>query len=82
MKANIKKTGSRRGMTLGGVSQRRVRPLGLKTSRKSRRGFAAMDPALQRRIARQGGRAVSRNRKHMAAIGRIGGERSHGARRR
>jgi general stress protein YciG len=35
-----------------------------------------MDPDLQRKIARQGGRTVSRDRKHMAAIGRIGGERS------
>jgi uncharacterized protein len=35
-----------------------------------------MDPMLQRKIARQGGRTVSRNRQHMAEIGRIGGERS------
>lgn len=63
------------------------------------RGFASMDPAKQREIARKGGRAahqkgtaheftsdeareagrkggvvVSRDREHMAAIGRRGGE--------
>lgn len=66
---------------------------------KSRRGFASMDPARRREIARKGGRAaheqgaahewssdeareagrkggvtVSRDRAHMAAIGREGGE--------
>src|SRR3954468_18513003 len=42
------------------------------------RGFAAMNPEEQREIARKGGEAVSRNREHMAAIGRRGGEASHG----
>ena len=67
------------------------------------RGFASMDGEVQRRIAREGGRAahakgtaheftpeearlagrkggevVSQNREHMAAIGRKGGESSHG----
>src|SRR3954467_8672003 len=66
------------------------------------RGFAAMDPAVQREIARRGGRAahesgnahefnsqeaavagrkggeeVSKNRLHMAEIGRKGGLASH-----
>lgn len=76
--------------------------------RKSRRGFASMDPERQREIASKGGRAahakgtahewsseearragrkggetVSRDRAHMAAIGREGGEaRGAGARAR
>ncbi len=75
-----------------------------KTPEKRPRGFAAMDPAKQREIARRGGKiahlrgnaheftpeeareagrkggqSVSRDRKHMAAIGRLGGEaRSQG----
>ena len=40
-----------------------------------------MSPEQQREIARKGGLAVSRNRRHMAAIGRVGGGRSHGSRR-
>jgi general stress protein YciG len=73
-------------------------------SRKSTRGFASMDPAKQREIARKGGRAahlkgtaheftpeearaagrkggeaVSRDRAHMAQIGREGGQ-ARGAR--
>jgi general stress protein YciG len=39
-----------------------------------RRGFAAMDQARQREIARKGGEAVSRDRQHMAEIGGKGGE--------
>jgi uncharacterized protein len=50
-------------------------------TKKSRRGFAAMSPEQQREIARKGGLTVSRNRRHMADIGRIGGEHSHGGRR-
>jgi uncharacterized protein len=50
--------------------------------KKSRRGFAAMSQEQQREIARKGGLTVSRNRRHMAEIGRIGGERSHGGRSR
>ena len=38
------------------------------------RGFAAMDPEVQRAIARKGGEAVSEDRQHMAEIGRRGGE--------
>ena len=45
---------------------------------QERRGFAAMDPEQQREIARKGGEAVSQNREHMAAIGRKGGQASHG----
>lgn len=40
------------------------------------RGFASMDKELQKAIARKGGLAVSRNREHMANIGRMGGEKS------
>lgn len=47
----------------------------------SNRGFASMDPEQQRRIASKGGEAVSRNREHMAEIGRKGGENSHGRRK-
>jgi general stress protein YciG len=45
------------------------------------RGFASMDPEQQRAIARKGGLTVSRNREHMAQIGRKGGEAS-GAKKR
>lgn len=41
---------------------------------KSQRGFAAMDGAKQREIARKGGEAVSKDRKHMAEIGAKGGK--------
>ena len=46
--------------------------------RVSSRGFASMDEAKQREIARKGGQTVSRDREHMATIGRKGGEASHG----
>ena len=45
--------------------------------RKAKRGFAAMSPALQLRIATLGALTVSSNRRHMAEIGRIGGTHSH-----
>lgn len=76
-----------------------------KTRAKSRRGFAAMDPAKQKEISsmggkaahetgaahefspeearqagRAGGKAVSRDREHMAAIGRKGGAARRSAR--
>jgi general stress protein YciG len=41
--------------------------------KKAHRGFAAMDPQLQLKIATMGGRKISRNREHMAQIGGIGG---------
>lgn len=44
---------------------------------RSLRGFAAMDEAKQREIARKGGEAVSRDREHMAEIGAKGGRASH-----
>ena len=78
---------SRRGAQArrGGTAQstRRVAGPMARTSRtkKSRRGFAAMSSEQQREIARKGGLTVSRNRRHMADIGRIGGEHSHGGRR-
>lgn len=39
-----------------------------------------MDENKQREIARKGGETVSRNRDHMAQIGRKGGMNSHGGR--
>ena len=54
----------------------------------SNRGFASMDPALQRAIASKGGRSVppeersfSKDRALAAEAGRKGGEASHGGRR-
>ncbi len=54
----------------------------------SKRGFASMDPALQREIASKGGRSVppeersfSKDRALAAQAGRKGGEASHGGRR-
>jgi len=68
-----------------GSSQTARRSAGPETKtnrgKKSRRGFAAMSPEQQREIARKGGLTVSRNRRHMADIGRVGGEHSHGGRR-
>lgn len=43
-------------------------------------GFQNMDDAQQRKIAQKGGEAVSRDREHMADIGRKGGEASSGSR--
>lgn len=77
--------GNRRGATQPRRSSQAARrtPSESKTGRpkKSRRGFAAMSPEQQREIARKGGLTVSRNRRHMADIGRVGGEHSHGGRR-
>jgi len=50
-------------------------------SRTSNRGFASMDPNMQRKIASKGGEAVSQNREHMREIGRKGGANSHVNRR-
>ncbi len=57
------------------------------TSGISRRGFASMDPARQREIARKGGasvpsekRSFSQDRSLAANAGRKGGEASHGGR--
>lgn len=57
--------------------------------RTSNRGFASMDPARQREIARKGGESVpnekrsfSQDRELAANAGRKGGEASQGARRR
>ena len=54
----------------------------------SKRGFASMDPALQREIASKGGRSVppeersfSKDRALAAQAGRKGGEASHGLKR-
>lgn len=46
-------------------------------SKPKPRGFAAMNPDLQRELAQKGGVKVSSNRKHMRLIGHIGGANSH-----
>ncbi|HEY2662542.1 MAG TPA: general stress protein [Caulobacteraceae bacterium] len=58
-------------------------------SKPAHRGFAAMDKARQREIARKGGasvpdekRSFSQDRDLAAAAGRKGGEASHGGGRR
>jgi general stress protein YciG len=58
------------------------------SSGSSNRGFASMDPAMQREIASKGGRSVppgersfSKDRALAAQAGRKGGEASHGGRR-
>ena len=55
------------------------------TPKKSRRGFAGMDPERQREIARKGGAAVdaakrsfTRDRDLAANAGRVGGSASRG----
>lgn len=52
----------------------------MKSNGKSKRGFAAMDPAKQREIARKGGRNSGGNFKHdperARAAGRVGGRKS------
>jgi general stress protein YciG len=55
----------------------------------SKRGFASMDPARQREIARKGGasvprekRSFSQDRSLAAEAGRKGGEASHGTGKR
>ena len=57
------------------------------SSTKSNRGFASMDRAKQREIARKGGESVpgekrsfSQNRELASAAGRKGGEALHGGR--
>ena len=59
-----------------------------RSSGTSNRGFASMDPAIQRQIASKGGRSVppeersfSKDRALAAEAGRKGGEASHGGRR-
>jgi uncharacterized protein len=51
-------------------------------SKTANRGFASMDAEQQKSIASKGGKAVSRNREHMAQIGRKGGEASRTARKK
>lgn len=48
---------------------------------KGKQGFASMDRNKQQKIASSGGKAVSSNSEHMAAIGRKGGLRSGAVRR-
>jgi general stress protein YciG len=47
-----------------------------KKSKFANRGFASMDSAKHKEIARLGGKKVSQNREHMAAIGKKGGAKS------
>lgn len=42
------------------------------------RGLANADQRTREEVARKGGEAVSRNKEHMAEIGKKGGEHSHG----
>lgn len=44
---------------------------------KLKRGFAVMSAEQKSEIARKGGLKVSKNRKHMAEIGSLGGANSH-----
>jgi general stress protein YciG len=44
--------------------------------RKPTRGLASASEQTREEVARMGGEAVSRDRNHMAEIGRKGGERS------
>lgn len=80
--SNRRSSPARRGAERG-ATNRRTSGNATRSPRgkKSRRGFAAMSPEQQREIARKGGLTVSRNRRHMADIGRVGGEHSHGGRR-
>lgn len=82
-RGNSKRSGSTssRGRTADRSASRRSSTTARGGQKKSRRGFAAMSPEQQREIARKGGLTVSRNRRHMADIGRVGGEHSHGGRR-
>lgn len=82
-RANSRRSTQPRRATERGQAARRSAGPEARTGRqkKSRRGFAAMSPEQQREIARKGGLTVSRNRRHMADIGRVGGEHSHGGRR-
>src|SRR5438876_5548271 len=62
--------GPRRATTLRAGTSRQTSVRASRGQRRpSRRGFAAMSSELQKSIARKGGRAVSRNRRHMAEIG-------------
>ena len=59
-------------------SKLKLPPLTTVQPRKPRpRGFAAMKKADVLRIAALGGKTISKDRKHMALIGGIGGQNSH-----
>ena len=49
-----------------------------KGNHSSNRGLANADQKTREQVARKGGEAVSRNKEHMAEIGKKGGEHSHG----
>lgn len=53
----------------------------MNTNQSRGRGLASADPQTRARVASAGGKAVSQDREHMRAIGRIGGRNSHGANR-
>jgi general stress protein YciG len=52
------------------------------SKRTETNGFASMTPEEQREIAKKGGVSVSRNREHMAMIGRKGGAASAAAKQK
>lgn len=54
-----------------------VKTKSIKRIKKQKRGFASMSAEARSEIARLGGIAVSRNRRHMASIGAVGGYNSH-----
>lgn len=64
---------SNRGSQHDGSSRNRQENQNRLQDRSSNRGFAAMDDQQQREIASKGGKAVSRDKEHMAEIGRKGG---------
>jgi hypothetical protein len=58
------------------VSKLKLPPL-VTVPAKLARGFAVMRPTEVKRIASLGGQAISKNKRHMQAIGAIGGTNSH-----
>lgn len=64
-------------MPTASKTKKPMQPSTLTTPKKARRGFAAMSPTKQREIATKGGQTISKNRKHMRKIGKIGGANSH-----
>ncbi len=74
------KASDRRGLASASEETRkRVASLGGKAAHASGNAHE-FDSEEARNAGRKGGEAVSRNREHMAAIGRKGGANSHGGR--
>lgn len=53
-----------------------------KPSRIAFRGFGSMNKEKHKTVASKGGKKISANREHMAAIGKMGGETSAARRRK